>query len=659
MATSNPFYINVPAARSPRNAFNVGYSTLFSSPVGLLLPAYVENVKAGDKIKLSLSSVTRTRPVNTAAFQSFDEKIDFWFCPSRLIWSDYPYWKLAQMSGNSSLSLKNPDIQTMLPTTTWASISKWFENHNDYTIPNVSILSNFSLSYALRLLDLLNYSVPKSLAVSYAQDDVLSFDDSSTTDTLENFLKYYSDCDVKVGSPFNYFRLAAFQCIYMHHYRNEEFETFDPSYYNVDNLLLSSTTPKPKPNNTGNPGSDTQSGVRYLSASVDGRTLISSNPLSTQLTLSKLFAPRYKNWRRDLFTSLRPDPLTTSERNGLAFDGLGSNSSLSGDSFLTPGSILNSDPVNKREGDVVSGYSDAIGEYSFIKTPYFPYQSLYTHLAEPARPGDNPNFGSTRLYPQQIYNVLAMDKFARRSLYADKNYKEQMRVLFGIDAPEPNVPRYLGSHSSTVQINEIVASASGEANFGSSGTSKSVLGEIAGKGFQSSNGYVFDDTFTEDGIIIGVHYLMPRNNYDSYRVNKFNQLSSRFDYYFPDFDNLGLSPVFASQLNNSQIIDSVHPVPGTTLLGFSSRYYEYKDRQNEVHGVFMTGQVDNNWTFSNNSRAISFSSSPYNFKILPFITDSIFSLSYQGSQHSDPFMCYYNFDVTRVSNLSAEGVPSF
>ena len=50
MARSNLFNREVRASKSPRNAFDLGYSSRFSTPVGLLLPAYVQEVKAGDKI---------------------------------------------------------------------------------------------------------------------------------------------------------------------------------------------------------------------------------------------------------------------------------------------------------------------------------------------------------------------------------------------------------------------------------------------------------------------------------------------------------------------------------------------------------------------------------------------------------------------------------
>ena len=85
MAKADIYNLSAHTNKGPRNSFDLSHSFLFTSPAGQLLPAYVEDVKRDDKIKLSVSFVTRTRPVNTSAFMSFDQKIDFWFGPIMII----------------------------------------------------------------------------------------------------------------------------------------------------------------------------------------------------------------------------------------------------------------------------------------------------------------------------------------------------------------------------------------------------------------------------------------------------------------------------------------------------------------------------------------------------------------------------------------------
>lgn len=670
-----------PKASSPRNAFGVGYSTLFTSPAGLLLPSYVEDVKAGDKIKLSLSSITRTRPVNTAAFMSFDEKTDFWFVPYRLIWTDYNNWRLSQSIRRNTFQNIEIGRVPLLPHTYWSSLYN-FVGLLDNAKVDMYNLNDSSCSFFLRQLDLLGYSIPSLgqlmvkvkndsfgiyTAASRSEDNTESSgyrpgredigsgrepvgrwsqtsaignyrpgipsvtEDTSIASILQ---KYYGKYDSIIGSPLNYFRLAAYQCIYQSHYRNEEYEPLDPSYYNVDNLFYNSVG-----NSSGNPPTttspqETKSTITNLAYG------LLKDTVPNVLTLWKLFTPRYKNWRKDVFTGLKPTNLMSATPFELPSGSGGS--SMSSEGQLT------------HTGKIPSDLSDSTSAtptlYDYLNTA----NAMFPHLTADS-------IAENGLLASNIRLLFAQDKFARQSLYADKDFKHQMKALFGVDAPEPDVPRYLGTHSSNISINEVTSTSAGEANF-TNGTVTSVLGEVAGKGYQSTDGFVFEDSFNEDGIVMGIHYIMPRNNYNSYRINKFNTKLTRFDYYYPAFDGLGLSPVFARELSTAidyeDITKTDVPNKPTNLLGYAPRYYEFKERQNEVHGVFMSGQTEENWTLTNNKNFIEFGSSPENFKIFPSVTDPIFSVVYDGSQATDPFMCYFNYDVTRISNMESLGIPN-
>ena len=83
---SNPNVYPLKTNKSPRNGFDMSYHSYFTSPTGMLLPAFVQDVTPGDFLKLDVSNFTRTLPVNTAAFARIKEKMDFFFVPYRLIW---------------------------------------------------------------------------------------------------------------------------------------------------------------------------------------------------------------------------------------------------------------------------------------------------------------------------------------------------------------------------------------------------------------------------------------------------------------------------------------------------------------------------------------------------------------------------------------------
>lgn len=657
MAKANLFNRDVRANKSPRNAFDLSYSTLFSSPCGLLQPVYVQEVKKGDKLKLGLSNVTRTRPLNTSAFMAFDEKIDFWYVPNYLLWAPYDEWRIRQSYPHSSLALLEAGNQNLLPYTSYSSLAKVFEDL--FTVSTVpagifSIEPNlyYNANSVLRYLDLLGYGVITNIDWSNFKG-VAANSGSGPDISIMNMITNYYNVVSSNNVYLNYFRLAAFQCIYMHHYRNEEYERLDPTYYNMDSLFADG-----KVDNNIAGTAQTNSSPQYLV------TINSPTPppgISEYLIdWKKLLTPRYKNWRKDVFTSAKPN----SGFSGIS--GITNSSFQYGSDFRWPSSTLafigSSGPGSQTTGvwhNYVSSsgsfedltYNEDVMKQSQYNSPTsIPYATLNTRVV------DGGTSASTYLYPQQIYNLMAQDKFLRSSVYADKNLSDQIKALFGDDYNDCHCPSYLGSYSSTVNISDVTATAAGN-DGDTSDLSSSLLGEIAGKGYNTSGkNVVFNRNFDYDGIIIGVHYLMPRNNYDSSRINLFNTKLSSFDYFYPQFDGLGMQPVYMFERNMS--VASSGSTIINSLFGYAPRYHEYKQRTNEVHGSFMSFQSDSDWTLSNNAYSLVNASDFRNFKILPTITDRIFSMNWDSSLASDPFQCYFHYDVTLVSDMEVYGTPS-
>lgn len=634
MATADLFNREVSASKSPRNAFDISYSTIFSSPVGLLSPAYVEEVNRGDKIVLGCESITRTRPCNTAAFMSFDQKVDFWFVPWHLIWSDYENWRIGQSYRHRTTELSSPGAQNLLPFCRFVDIANFLKG---YTLPSGSdVYFKPSAATALRYLDLLMYANPRMSQWTLQINQVTP----NGAEPVLSAAAWYTQLSSQYFC--NYFRLAAFQCIYQHAYRNDMYEAQDPSYYNVDNLFdnldTNNTIPAVSKVTTSSP---TQLAVNDASSSPNAR-----------IDLSKLFTPRYKNWRDDVFVKVVPN-IGISNDQGLVINPQRYNSGFNGLDFLWSPFVndVGSPSTSKYvlpSNSVINGDNINPNGFIYSMNAYQVYSNLYTNV----KVTENTGVGYARLYPQVVRNLMAQDRFVRASMYADRNYRDQVKALFGESVEDPHRPKYLGSYSTNVGIQEVVANSAGS-DGDSSSPATSVLGEIAGKGYQSdSSDKVFSREFDCDGVIIGVHYIIPRNNYDSYRLARQNFKVSRWDFFYPQFDGLGLSPVY----NGERAVTS-NGANSNALYGFAPRYFEYKQRVNEVHGSFQSLQPDYDWTLTNNFNPSVDASALESFKVVPTCTNPIFSVAYDGSPASDPFFSYFNYRVTRVSNMEVYGTP--
>lgn len=616
MAQANIFGFPNSQAHSPRNAFDMSYQTLFNSPCGMLLPAYIQEVKAGDYLKLSCKNFTRTKPLNTAAFASFDEKVDFFFVPYRLLWSSYNQWRLGTTQNRSTIDLQDIGRLTSVPCGLWSNFLV-----DDSSVTNGKTLAcikpggsyKFGVTYfaaMCRFLDLFGYGLLPIENITRAVAPGALGDPSSVISNIANHF-------TKLGEnfKFNYFRLAAYQCIYQYAYRNEDFEPLDPSYYNCDSLFLNQDTysnnsliPSRDPVNSYN---SKQSSPTTLFHGYPGDGSVGYN--TNRITLYKLFEPRYKNYRRDLFSTIKPT-------NGII-------PSQSQSGFYGSTNV------------VVSPFDNSATDTPYSETTDF-----------------QPTLALASVTAQQVRNLFAQDKFTRLAIYANKDYRSLYKSIFGIEVDEPDVPRYLGTFSSNVVVNEVVATSAGN-DSDPDNPQSSILGELAGKGIGSNDAFVFKSDFKEDGIVMGIHYIIPYNNYAPYRFDAFNMKSSRFDYYYPSFDGLGLQPVLTGEYSY-WLSDSALQTPNEygTLLGYNTRFHEYKQRTNCVHGSFAPNQSESHWAVTLNDEMVA--NPKYLFKVNPNVTDRIFGVNWDGTPNTDPFYCLFSFNATLVSNMEAVGVPN-
>ena len=120
------------------------------------------------------------------------------------------------------------------------------------------------------------------------------------------------------------------------------------------------------------------------------------------------------------------------------------------------------------------------------------------------------------------------------------------------------------------------------------------------------------------------------------------------------YDNLGLQPLLNGQVNI--------PASGTgqinIVAGYQARYLEYKTRVDEVHGQFQSKQPLSQWCMPRTTQLEASTIGGSALYVNPKITDTLFALSYDGTQPSDPFLCHYRYDATLVRNMSMLGIPT-
>ena len=326
---------------------------------------------------------------------------------------------------------------------------------------------------------------------------------------------------------------------------------------------------------------------------------------------------RYRDWKKDYFNVVKPSfqgsDFMSSQFSPLSFASLGSGDSASIVSSNTNG--------NYQSGFVVNS---------------------------------SPN----TLSVANLRSAYALDKLYRLMVSAkDGSYSEQMKVRFGIDAPDDDwKSQFIGAIDAPISISEVETTA----DTYDGNEIGSAAGTLYGKGSSLSNGNI-DFTAKEHGIIMGIFSILPECDYSSNMIDPFNVKLQRSDFFQPEFADLGKQPTPLYQFMFNKDTDM------SKILGYNLRYAEYKTSVDSVHGVFngsssvdKSNQSYNAWVAPRNTPLAQYSNGATVsfFKALPSVLNSVMVQQYDGTERSDQFLVNANFNVQAIRPMSIYGEPS-
>ena len=181
-------------------------------------------------------------------------------------------------------------------------------------------------------------------------------------------------------------------------------------------------------------------------------------------------------------------------------------------------------------------------------------------------------------------NIRAM--FANEKLWsiigrAKKRYDDQVFARFGYKVPH-DVKHQIscfGHDISQIHIGEVISTAS---------TTQAPLGEIAGKGYGQQSNQRHSFTAPCHGVVMMIFSITPRYRYKA-GFARWNQITEVNDFYQPEFDHLGMQPMFLYELYNPS-----GSVP-TGIFGWEYRYQQFKQRYDKVTNAFTLGGTLNAW----------------------------------------------------------------
>lgn len=256
-----------------------------------------------------------------------------------------------------------------------------------------------------------------------------------------------------------------------------------------------------------------------------------------------------------------------------------------------------------------------------------------------------------------LRSAYALDKLYRLMISAkDGSYSEQMKVRFGVDAPDDDwKSKFIGAIDAPVTIGDVTTTSD---TYNETDHSGAIPGTLYGNGWSQSKGNI-DFTAKEHGIIMGIFSILPECDYQSDQIDAFNTKLKREDFFVPEFADLGKQPTPIYQFKFNKDTDM------SKVLGWNLRYSEYKTSLDMVHGVFNSddkfqNQSYNAWVAPRNQTLAQYSNGATVsfFKALPSVLNQVMVQQYDGTEQTDQFLVNAGFNVQAIRPMSIYGEPS-
>lgn len=309
---------------------------------------------------------------------------------------------------------------------------------------------------------------------------------------------------------------------------------------------------------------------------------IAGGPIATA-DLSKYLTMRYRSWKKDYFTSARPNAQLGSPIN-----------------VPISGSLVNDGPLRFKLGvhwpvnneNVVSlGGSNEEEIVDFDGTTrYLNGVRLSTTANSGFSYGDGISLDEAGIDVNNLRRALKVQQWQERNMRGGNRYIENIFHHFGVKSSDARLQRaeLIGGRKIPIVVSEITQTSAfqtyNEVEEGQEVLKDSTyLGQLAGKGGSVGNSGRIKWNAEEHGWIICVASIMPKAAYMQGLPRQYWRMSY-LDYAWPLFGNLGEQEVYNGEIYLAQ--DNPE-----SAFGYQSRYAEYKFNPNEIHGAFRSSMA--------------------------------------------------------------------
>lgn len=642
-----------------RNAFDLSHRHMFTAQIGELLPIFNTWVNPGDTLKLGYNGLSRTAPLQTAAFTRLKENVQYYFVPFQSLWKYFEQVVNNMTEGQSGENISRfaasatleEKLGTRLPYISYLDLcrmvqsqldtcvdrlSAYFKHriassssadlssitYDDYlrSLEEASLVRNDTLRYA-SICKLLNY-------LGYGNFPMMSYDvisswmsytaslsnpiSASVSDFKSSEFAYVMDLSHTHSPNLSILPLLAYHKIVNDHYRYSQWQPFEPWTCNIDYIT---------------PAGNMDYASRFSSWSFTSAT--------------NTFDIEYSNLPLDYFIGVLPRAQYGDE-SSVRVD----NPKTTQDDLTSWSSLTTSVPFPKGLSVETATDSNNLSVSGVT-------QLVHTHGLSPSS-----------LKISALRSAIALQKYKEVQNSNDSDFASQVLAHFGVKPrSDSRTSRFIGGSDSVIDINPQV-------NQNLTGDNQAEIKAIA-TGDLSAGCKFTADTY---GIVIGIYRCVPQLDIAHSGIDRQLLKTDASDFVIPELDSIGMQTQYKFELfappaghskNDSDFADS-YPVDMSATYGYAPRYCEYKVSFDRVDGAF--NSVLSSWVVGYNNKFLSRwlqpSShfwSPTDFNRLLVCTPSIcyplFQEQISGCIANDKIFVGSVNTCVAVRNLSVHGLP--
>lgn len=610
---------NVPDEKIYMNTYDLSFDNTFTTEVGRLAVAFCRRTLPGEKWKISFQAFMRTMPLLAPVFGKFDIYAHAFYVPNRVlsnVWQDYI------RAGEDGETEFEPDLLKV------TNSDGNFDLRNPITADELYSIINTLNGFG-------NFSGSELVYRPMFYHGSLSdyFNLGSYYHVDEEF-----ESDILLMRPFKYSLLPfkAYQAIWSDYYADAnvmEFENLDTIEWRWIPKIHTVHVSADYGNN------------EIICVDQEGK----ETPMDFDdgSLIGNLFRLRYRCYAKDYYTSALPEPQRGPDVD-IPVDAEISifNNEIS---FPTEFAVVNGQPQTNWfvgfDGNTSAGLLN-VGhalqqDVSQSSVEFFPHGYIAIRNAQNLR-AEITKLSSTIT---DLRTAIALQEFYESSARYGNRYKEFVYGHFGSMIPDDQLTRpwYLGGCKFPLMIGDVMQTAPG--------SDGSNVGDMYGKGVSATDGdgFLFERTFSDYGLIMVIVSIRPHNYYMN-SIQKEWTIEDRMEEYWRKLQAVGEEPIYTWEVTGNSLMSSdISHLDD--VFGYQMRYSYYKYSSDEVHGDFK-GDL-RYWTIVRDfSRGVTLS--PEFLTINPAEFNHIFQYSGLDRDH---FLVQSHFNVERETPMDIYSIP--